>query len=630
MTTDLTMQRWIIAADGIVSTSNGNKELVPARRVWEAVFSPVSSDSNQVAPLIEGGLRFSRFPAESALIVRGNVLSGITSEIAVLCDGKERSLSSLETDQVIESGCWYPVDRESVNQLLEALDVRGIEPGLPLRIRDLVWLHSSDNFDVKLLDRTQSVPAAELSISAPTEAVQGLEASLYAYQQTGIGFLRLVAAQGLGCILGDEMGLGKTLQVIGLFQSQKNAGYGPFLVICPATLLENWRREVNQFAPTLHVLIHAGEKRSGTASGLLGYDLVVTSYETAMRDEPFLTSISWNTLALDEAQNIKNPNAQRTLSVKRFPRDVSIAVTGTPVENRLTDLWSLADFALPGLLGSVQDFQSEYDDTHEDASRLAPLAAPILLRRRVSEVATDLPPRIDIPQAIEMPKLMAEMYEDIRKETLIEYPTSGALVALNRLRMFSAHPSLIMPWDTDPAAGMPKFARLLELLEEIFSIGEKTLIFSTYNKVADISIQNLRRRFSHAFVDFIDGRVPVSERQQIVDRFTAHNGYGVLVLNPKAAGTGLNITAANHVIHYNPEWNPAVEDQASARAYRRKQTRPVTVHHLFFANTVEEVMVDRLHFKRGLAEGAATGHQGEIDAADILRALAVSPIEANL
>ncbi len=187
-----------------------------------------------------------------------------------------------------------------------------------------------------------------------------------------------------------------------------------------------------------------------------------------------------------------------------------------------------------------------------------------------------------------------------------------------------------MPWDTDPAAGMPKFARLLELLEEIFSIGEKTLIFSTYNKVADISIQNLRRRFSHAFVDFIDGRVPVSERQQIVDRFTAHNGYGVLVLNPKAAGTGLNITAANHVIHYNPEWNPAVEDQASARAYRRKQTRPVTVHHLFFANTVEEVMVDRLHFKRGLAEGAATGHQGEIDAADILRALAVSPIEANL
>jgi SNF2 family DNA or RNA helicase len=629
MTTDLTIQRWIIAADGIVSTSNGNKELLPARRIWEAVYSPASSDSNHVAPLIAGGLRFSRFPAESALIVRGSVLSGITSEIAVLCDGRERTLHSLESDQVIESGCWYPVDRGSLNQLLETLDGRGIKPGLPLRIRDLVWLHSSDNLDVKILDRTQSVPAAELGISVPTEAVPGLEASLYAYQQSGVGFLRLVAAQGLGCILGDEMGLGKTLQVIGLFQSQKNAGYGPFLVICPATLLENWRREITQFAPSLHVLIHAGEKRCGAVSGLRGYDVVVTSYETAMRDEPFLTSVAWNTLALDEAQNIKNPSAQRTLCVKRFPRDVSIAVTGTPVENRLTDLWSLADFALPGLLGSVHDFESEYDDTHEDASRLAPFAAPILLRRRVSEVATDLPPRIDIPQAIEMPRSMAEMYEAIRKETLIEYPKSGALVALTRLRMFSAHPALIMPWDTDPAAGMPKFARLVELLEEIFSVGEKTLVFSTYKKVADIAIKNLRRRFSHAFVDFIDGRVPVSERQQIVDRFTAHKGYGVLVLNPKAAGTGLNITAANHVIHYNPEWNPAVEDQASARAYRRKQTRPVTVHHLFFANTVEEVMVDRLHFKRGLAEGAATGHQGEMDAADILRALAVSPIGAN-
>jgi len=192
--------------------------------------------------------------------------------------------------------------------------------------------------------------------------------------------------------------------------------------------------------------------------------------------------------------------------------------------------------------------------------------------------------------------------------------------------MFSAHPSLVLSWDTDPTVDMPKFQRLIEVLDEIFSAGEKALIFSTYKKMADIVTTYLRKKYYGAFIDFIDGRVDVSKRQTIVDSFSSHQGYGVLVLNPKAAGTGLNITAANHVIHYNPEWNPALEDQASARAYRRKQTRPVTVHHLFFANSLEEVMVDRLHFKRALSEGAAIGNQGETDASDLIRALAISPV----
>ena len=304
---------------------------------------------------------------------------------------------------------------------------------------------------------------------------------------------------------------------------------------------------------------------------------------------------------------------------------MSIAVTGTPIENKLTDLWSIADFALPGALGSIETFESEFDNTHEDAARLAPLAAPILLRRRVVDVAADLPPRIDIPQPIEMPEQMATHYEAIRQETLAEFPKSGALVALTRLRMFSTHPQLVMPWASDPTYQMPKFARLIEILEEIFSTGEKALIFSTYNAMADLIVNHAIKRFPNSFLDFIDGRVEVAERQAIVDRFAKYRGHGALVLNPKAAGTGLNITAANHVIHYNPEWNPAVEDQATARAYRRKQTRPVTVHHLFFANTVEEVMVDRLHFKRGLAEQAGTGNKGDLDAVDLLRALAVSP-----
>lgn len=186
------------------------------------------------------------------------------------------------------------------------------------------------------------------------------------------------------------------------------------MVVAPATLLENWRRELGQFAPSLSVTIHAGNNRAGIASRLAGIDVVVTSYDIVVRDEPMLSAISWNLLALDEAQNIKNPDAQRTLSVKTLPRRVSLAITGTPVENSLSDLWSLSDFALPGLLGRRGDFENLFDNTNSGASDLAPLVAPILLRRRIKEVAKDLPERIDIPQPLAMSRRMAEMYEQVR------------------------------------------------------------------------------------------------------------------------------------------------------------------------------------------------------------------------
>jgi len=192
--------------------------------------------------------------------------------------------------------------------------------------------------------------------------------------------------------------------------------------------------------------------------------------------------------------------------------------------------------------------------------------------------------------------------------------------------MFCTHPRLVGSWPNDPAENWPKYQRLVEILEEIFSAGEKALIFSSYTEMADLILSDIPRRFGAAHVDWIDGRVAIPERQTKVDKFTESPNPGVLVLNPRAAGTGLNITAANHVIHYNPEWNPAVEDQASARAHRRGQTRPVTVHRLFYLGTVEEVIVDRLAAKRDLAEGAARGTDAEPDANEILRALRCSPL----
>ena len=346
-------------------------------------------------------------------------------------------------------------------------------------------------------------------------------------------------------------------------------------------------------------------------------------------DEELLAQIHWNVMALDEAQAIKNPEALRTCAVKRITRRVSIAITGTPLENRIDDLWSLADFALPGLLGDLNAFQTEFGNVLEDAARLAPVVAPLLLRRKVLDVAQDLPERIEVPQALQMSLSLAETYEALRKQTLEEFGPAGGLVATTRLRMLCAHPSLVGSWHPDPSMEMPKYARTVELLDEIFSVGEKALVFSTYQAIADLFMDDMPKRFPDGFFRFIDGRIEGLERQAIVDDFFAHDGYGALFLNPKAAGSGLNITAANHVIHYNPEWNPALTAQASARSYRRKQTRPVTIHHLFYVQTIEEVIRDVAAFKQELAGEAVTGHDGRVDTLAIANALQISPLKES-
>lgn len=636
MTPQNAFPNWHIDAGRLVYCPEPGKALYPsAREIWTSVFAGNSSTAtpawafSPTESLPE--LEFSRFPAEPALVVSGNLLEGLHTELVVSAGAVIAPLAwaegSIPPDQVVAEDCWFPVDSASVASAVDALKQLGVVPGSTINLGQLIRLRTSLGLPVRLIDRTESSPAATAHAASATEGpIRGIDGTLYPYQSDGVSFLNLVSRQNLGCILGDEMGLGKTLQVIGLIQSERNSGRAPSLVVSPATLLENWRREFAQFAPGLSILVHTGPHRAGDPTKLGGYDVVVTSYETAVRDEPLLSGIKWNVLALDEAQNIKNPEAQRTSSVKRLPRRVSVAVTGTPVENRLSDLWSLADFALPGLLGNLKDFGAEFDNTATDASRLAPVVAPILLRRRVSEVAKDLPPRIDIPQVVAMTRTMAEMYENVRRQAETEYGAAAGLVSLQRLRMFCTHPQLVDLWTGDPAALMPKYMRLLEILEEVFSSGEKALIFSSYTEMADILMTDLPRRFPGGHFNWIDGRVAVDERQSVVDQFSRFGGVGALVLNPKAAGVGLNITAANHVLHYNPEWNPAVEDQASARAYRRKQTRPVTVHHLYFADSVEEVVVGRLNFKRALADGAVAGHQGDATAEDIARALRISPI----
>ncbi len=622
--------RWMLnaSADAVVlDTGSGIIEPDPLA-IWEAEFEGrVECSGVACEPPSDDlpGINFSRFPMELSVVARGSSSKGLSLSLVGELARQILDIPSPIPAQIVLEGCWFLIDKEVVAETVEILAGKGISVIGRINIGQLIWLRGKDRLPVPFTDLTVDTDSPSLNLPKPGDLGLRPGTDLFEYQEIGVSFLAAVARESIGCILADEMGLGKTLQVIALLSVEKTVKRGPNLIICPATLLENWRREIEAFAPHLLTLVHSGPSRTGNPAVFGSYDVVIVSYETAVRDEPLLSSVKWNVLALDEAQNIKNPDAQRTAAVKGLPRRVSLAITGTPVENKLTDLWSIADFALPGLLGSRNEFEAAYDDSHEDASQLAPVVAPILLRRRVADVATDLPPRIDIPQALPMTRQMANLYEDIRKVIADTYGMSATLVALGKMRQFCAHPRLLgISWE-DPAKGMPKYQRLIEILEEIFARGQKALIFSSFTGMTDIFMEDIPKRFPSAWSGFIDGRFPVEKRQTLVDSFSVHEGFGFLALNPKAGGVGLNITAANHVIHYNPEWNPAVEDQASARSHRRKQKLPVTVHHLFFADTVEEVVAGRLDLKRMIASGAVVGHKGNSDASDIARALMISP-----
>ena len=627
----MTAARWILEDDRIrLKLSTGETAEPTSSEVFKAAFGrstdwrgiPVGNPLSDLA-----NLSFSREAAQPLLRVQASAAE-VTAELGVETHAGFLQIAP-SRDQVVVAMRWYPVHAMALVEATEWLNALGIEVGARLTVGQLVALRMRADAPFALLDEVTLTSNGLASAVTQVQEIPGFAGTLYPYQREGVSFLQLISQQGVGCILGDEMGLGKTAQVIALLQLEKNAGRGPSLVVAPATLLENWRREIGLFAPQVSVLVHSGSDRAGIASKLRLSDVVLVSYETAVRDEALLSAVSWNVVSLDEAQNIKNPEAQRTATVKRIPRRVSVAITGTPLENRLDDVWSIVDFALPGLLGELPAFRAEFTEGVSAATRLAPIVAPVLLRRLVADVAQDLPERIEVPQALLMSRTLADAYEALRTSTLAEYGAAGGLVATTRLRMLCAHPTLVGPWDSDPAFEMPKYARTLEILEEVFSNGEKALVFSTYQDIADLFMSDMPARFPAGFFRHIDGRVDVADRQAIVDAFFNFEGSGALFLNPKAAGTGLNITAANHVIHYNPEWNPALTAQASGRAYRRKQTRPVTIHHLFFANTVEEVVRDTAIFKQTLAGEAVTGHDGNVDPLVIARAMKISPFAAS-
>jgi SNF2 family DNA or RNA helicase len=434
------------------------------------------------------------------------------------------------------------------------------------------------------------------------------------------------------------MGLGKTPTAIALLASSASLN-SPHLVVCPTTLLANWLRELERFCPSLRRFLHYGSQRLLRSQDFLSHDVIVTSYGTLRSDLSLLTQIPWNIVIADEAQKLKNPASGISEACRRLKTRCSIAVTGTPFENRPMDLWTLMDFVEPGFLGTREDFKYAYGDPvmAGDQSALKELESHVrlfMLRRLKREVRDDLPEKIEIEHPLIMTASEAAGYRSLLEKTRQSVSQRGIRAsALTALRQFCCHLHILdSSREVDPLHDCSKYQLLVNILQEIFAAQEKVIIFSSFLRMLDLLQTDLTARFSFPVLR-IDGSVPAGRRQPIVDDFSNNAGSAVLLLNPNAAGLGLNIVAANHVIHYNREWNPAVEDQATDRTYRDGQHRNVMVHYLFYIQSVEQVIADRLVEKRQTArELVRPSEDKDADRRALLAALNMVPsisIEGN-
>lgn len=533
-------------------------------------------------------------------------------------------------DQYVHGHTWFFLIGD-IAELEDLLRIAGIYNSGTISMKQyLSIIQTQRTKGINIIYDEASAQLQNKAVSTDTNLPKGLQATLYPYQVKGYEWMRFMAREGCGCILGDEMGLGKTLQIIALILARSEEDVkSPSLIISPVSLLENWKREFIKFAPSIDVYIHHGSTRTGRYKDLLSHEVIIISYNTAVSDQSLLRMIQWDIVALDEAQNIKNPSADRTRSAKNIKRNIGIAITGTPFENHLSDIWSIVDYAYPGFLGSINDFNQYFSDDIMGGISIEPIISPIMIRRRIADVAQDLPERIIIPQILSMSEEEATFYEEERQRILSEANSKQITLALlQKLRMFCTHPYLLSMESgvSDPAIASSKYRRLCELMDEIVSYGQKTILFTSYTDMFTILARDIPQRFNIP-VWCINGATPVEERQETVDMFSNFSGAALLALNPRAAGTGLNITAANHVIHYNLEWNPALEDQASARAYRRGQTNTVFIYRLFYADTVEQIVNERIERKRDISYVAIVGTAGdEQNAKDIIDAIMLSPV----
>jgi len=470
----------------------------------------------------------------------------------------------------------------------------------------------------------------------------GLTAQLRPYQSQGLAWLQFLRDFDFGGILADDMGLGKTLQTLAHILVEKEAGRleAPCLVVCPTSLVPNWRAEAARFAPALRVVALHGPDRAGRWGELEAADLAITTYSLLVRDEAALLDREWSLVVLDEAQAIKNPAAKATLVACRLRARHRLCLTGTPVENHLGELWSAFAFLMPGLLGDTKIFQAAYRtpiEKHRDGDRLAGLRGrikPFLLRRTKTEVATELPPKVESICRIELAPAQRDLYETLRlalhEKVRAEIERKGLarsqimiLDALLKLRQVCCDPRLVKAAAARAVKASAKLAALMEMLPELIEDGRSILLFSQFTEMLDL----IKAEVADACIPFVELRGDTRDRETPVTRFQAGE-VPLFLISLKAGGTGLNLTAADTVIHYDPWWNPAVERQATDRAHRIGQDKTVFVYKLITEGTIEDRILDLQERKKGLAEGLlATGSTGEmgITAGDLAQLFQAAP-----
>ena len=538
------------------------------------------------------------------------------------------ALAAAKAPLVRLRGEWVAVDPEQVRRGLEFLER---EPAGPKATGEVIALAAGRPADGDVPLPVTAVHAdgwlgdllsgtAERSLQ-PVPAPDGLRASLRPYQQRGLSWLAFMSSLGLGACLADDMGLGKTIQLLALeaHQRAERPGTGPTLLLCPMSLVGNWEREAARFTPALRVYAHHGrERRRGEAldAQLADTDIVVTTYATATRDIDELAGHQWERLVLDEAQAVKNSLSRSAKAVRRLDAAHRVALTGTPMENRLAELWSIMDVLNPGVLGSSELFRARYAvpvERHgqtEPAARLRAITRPYIVRRLKTDpqVIDDLPAKIEIRQHCHLTAEQASLYRSVVDDMMERIEgTEGierrgnVLAAMTKLKQVCNHPAQLLHDHSAVGRRSGKVIRLEEIVEEILAEGDRALLFTQFTAFAELLLPHLAARFDQDVL-YLHGGVPKTRRDEMVQRFQSDDGPSLFLLSLKAGGTGLNLTAANHVVHLDRWWNPAVEDQATDRAFRIGQTRRVQVRKFVCTGTLEEKIDEMIDEKKALAD----------------------------
>ncbi|MBT3391446.1 MAG: DEAD/DEAH box helicase [Chloroflexi bacterium] len=586
----------------------------------------MQSQKDKVAP--------GRMSMENLISYRWQLSVGETE----LSEEEFRALAKLKSPLVQIRGQWVSLDAEQIDaaikfwekqklqgemSLLEALRMglggETSASGLPIDgVETDGWLSAwLENF-------SQSEKLEELPQPA------GLDGQLRPYQQYGYSWLVFLRRWGLGACLADDMGLGKTIQTISLLLLEKEGQThgqthrsAPTLLIAPTSVVTNWEREIGKFAPGLQTYVHRGADRLRARAfreAIQDKDVVLTSYPVARRDAESIQPIQWKAVILDEAQNIKNPDAKQTQVIRKLDADFRIALTGTPVENRLSELWSIMQFLNPGYLGARKAFRENFAipiERYQDQAALEELKAlttPFILRRVKTDprVISDLPEKVETKVYCTLTDEQATLYEAVVQDVMQEIESEEGvkrrglvLSMLMQLKQICNHPVQYLhqagtDFSLDGRSG--KLERLGELLEEILAEGDRTLIFTQFSEMGEMLADHLPRTFGAA-TQFLHGGTPAKKRDQMVKRFQEdEQAPPIFILSLKAGGTGLNLTRANHVFHFDRWWNPAVEDQATDRAFRIGQKRNVQVHKFVTTGTLEEMIDDMIESKKGLAQ----------------------------